>query len=986
MLADITVNIMYCAIVVFFYKHIENKKDMPKNIFGILVFIAAAIRLLFAMQNYYFTFDVHTFMAWGNYAVDYGFNQMYRQGFFMDYPPGYMYVLYLITRLMRLLGIEKGNILYIFFLKLPAIIADFGCAFILYSVAKEKREKAFAKFLCLVFLFMPVVILNSSVWGQVESFYIFFVVLSIYFAYKNKTVFAGISYAYALLVKPQALLFGPVLFFYIIKRADIKEFFKAVGSGVISLYVMVLPFCNGLFDIGWIFELYKNTVGGYKYFTVNAYNLYYAFGLNWVDITHSSTLVNGFFIIISVIIAGIIVMKSKEKSSLFSAAMCLITIIFAFCTMMHERYIYPAVLLSLICFAIDKKIIYLVFSLVVGIINYFNVRCVLASYVSEFYVNEIYGKIAGFAMTISTIVIVGYLLYQIFKNDKINIKKSNYWLVGIIVVYSVFAFEGLGSVKAPQTFFQSDENNTGFSIKFDQMEEINSIYAYSGIGDKSILNQGNAVGGAFEILYSTDGKNFEHLCDLTMDTVYTWKEQYEPVYATDVMIKAKNQGDVLYEIVFTDSNGEIIRGKVHSYADTEYDGWNAVDESHFLPEDTSYYYSMYFDEIYHARTAYEQLKGYDVYETTHPPLGKIMISLGIAIFGMTPFGWRIIGVLCGIAMIPIMYFLIKKLSDNKWIALVAAALLSLDFMHLTQTRIATVDTYVVFFVMLTFLFMAYYYKTAFKDKKEWLYLALSGIFMGCAISSKWNGVYPMVALAVLFFMSIFAKYKNSSKEKVDKNYVIKTLALCCVFFVVVPLFIYCLSYIPVLRANSFGEYITKLIKSQIDMYNYHTKLEADHFFSSMWYTWPINLKPMWYTVTELKNGMVSSISAFGNPMIWILTPIASIYCIYKGIKYKKLPYLFVSLGYFSSYLPWVLVSRLCFIYHYFPCAVFGIMAIAFAIKDIVTSRESLKKYVFVYLVICLVLFIIFLPITTGMPITKDYLDFLEFMPDWHFIN
>ena len=73
---------------------------------------------------------------------------------------------------------------------------------------------------------------------------------------------------------------------------------------------------------------------------------------------------------------------------------------------------------------------------------------------------------------------------------------------------------------------------------------------------------------------------------------------------------------------------------------------------------------MYFDEIYHARTAYEFLHGLPTYENTHPPLGKILISVGIAIFGMNPFGWRIMGTLFGIAMLPFLYLLWKKMTGN----------------------------------------------------------------------------------------------------------------------------------------------------------------------------------------------------------------------------------------------------------------------------------------------------------------------------------
>jgi len=50
------------------------------------------------------------------------------------------------------------------------------------------------------------------------------------------------------------------------------------------------------------------------------------------------------------------------------------------------------------------------------------------------------------------------------------------------------------------------------------------------------------------------------------------------------------------------------------------------------------------------------------YETTHPPLGKIFIALGILVFGMVPFGWRIVGTLFGVAMVPVMYMFGKRSS------------------------------------------------------------------------------------------------------------------------------------------------------------------------------------------------------------------------------------------------------------------------------------------------------------------------------------
>ena len=562
--------------------------------------------------------------------------------------------------------------------------------------------------------------------------------------------------------------------------------------------------------------------------------------------------------------------------------------------------------------------------------------------------------------------------------------KQNIFIIAVTAVYACFALLKLGSSSAPQSYYIADGDSMSFTVQFDGTVQLGQVWAYTGVGDQYASPAGRKACGEFELYYSADGENYAHLCNIEDMSVYTWRNIPVSAEASKVQVRAKYPGATLYEVVFCDGEGNVLPASV-SDSGAEYGPQNALDEAAAKPEKTDYYGGMYFDEIYHGRTAYEQLHGYDIYETAHPPLGKILISVGVALFGMTPFGWRIVGALCGIVMVPLIWLLVREISHSRYAANAAAVLCACDFMHLTQTRIATVDTYVVLFCLLTFLFMAKYSSQAFGSKKEWLYLALSGFFMGCAASTKWNGTYPMVGLAVFFFVRLYQKYRSSGRSASDKKYIVKTLAFCCAAFVLVPLVIYSLSYLPVIHADSTADYFRQLIIYQHHMYSYHSTLQAEHFFSSMWYTWPFNIKPIWYAI-DVTGQTASSISAFGNPAIWALTPFAALYCLYQGIKYKRSGCLLTALGYLFSYLPWVMVSRVCFIYHYFPCAMFGIAAMAMFMGDITAKNPRLKKPVFAYLAVCGILFIMFLPVTTGMAADIYYLDFLEFLPDWHFIN
>ncbi len=132
-------------------------------------------------------------------------------------------------------------------------------------------------------------------------------------------------------------------------------------------------------------------------------------------------------------------------------------------------------------------------------------------------------------------------------------------------------------------------------------------------------------------------------------------------------------------------------------------------------------------------------------------------------FGLTPFGWRFMGTIVGILMLPLMYLLAMVLFENRRYATIAMILMSFDFMHFTQTRIATIDSYGVFFIILMYLCMAIYYKMNFYKHsfvKTLIPLGLSGLFFGLGAASKWICIYAGAGLAILFFSTLFNRFQE----------------------------------------------------------------------------------------------------------------------------------------------------------------------------------------------------------------------------------
>ena len=119
--------------------------------------------------------------------------------------------------------------------------------------------------------------------------------------------------------------------------------------------------------------------------------------------------------------------------------------------------------------------------------------------------------------------------------------------------------------------------------------------------------------------------------------------------------------------------------------------------------------------MYHARAAFEYIHNLKPYEWVHPPLGKLLISLPVRYLGMTTFAYRLMGNIAGIIMIPVMYMIAKKLFKSEKCGVIAALIMACDGMHFAQTRIATVDSYLTLFIMISYLFMIRYLELKKED-------------------------------------------------------------------------------------------------------------------------------------------------------------------------------------------------------------------------------------------------------------------------------
>ncbi len=547
------------------------------------------------------------------------------------------------------------------------------------------------------------------------------------------------------------------------------------------------------------------------------------------------------------------------------------------------------------------------------------------------------------------------------QNRKIDRRDAAVMLL-LSLVYAFLAFIGLGNTKSPQTFVKLEGSTAEIELDLN-----------GGSSDRLMVFSGVGI-GRYSIDYTTDGTDSYHLADLEQShaDVLKWHPVDLDFLVTGGTIRIHGTGNVwLGEVVALNEEG----GRITLYSDTP----ELTDEQAYCPDRQTFMNSTYFDEIYHARTAWEQLNGVYPYEITHPPLGKIIIGLGIQLFGMTPFGWRFSGTLMGVLMLPILYVFAKKMFGGRTVPFACTVLIATDFMHFVQTRISTIDTYAVFFILLMYLFMF-----LFLEEGRLRYLGLCGLSFGLGVASKWTCFYAGAGLAVIWLIWVIRSFRSA---RMNAAGFFRNALFCVLFFIAIPCGIYYLSYLPYGIAQGSTnilsrDYLKIVLDNQRYMFNYHSQLVATHPYSSHWYQWILDIRPILYYLDYLADGRTVSFGAFVNPVLCWGGLLALFVLLYLTLARKDRISGFILIGYLAQLLPWVLVPRLTFAYHYFPCTLFLALALGRCFDLMIRNEARGKQIVQGYLLLSLSVFILFLPVLAGLPVSPGILR--SWLPTWPF--
>lgn len=330
-------------------------RGMTPVILGALLFVSLAIRLPFATEDFGFS-DVKTYRRWAQTIATRGLATIY-DGTDVGYPPLLLYVFgsasLLATRLPP--ALQRDDRALTALIKLPSMLADVATAWLI-ARALRRHPPALQILACAAYALHPALWYVSAYWGQTDSVYTFFLVVSVVALARGAVIPAWVAYGLALATKPQSIVLAPLLVVGTLRRYGARR----VAAGLVACTVV-----GAVMAMPWLvagqpsapFRPYTVQMGPPRA-DVSAYNLWYLVLLGRVHRVSSAVqpfglpisykqIGNGLFVALVLLIVGL---AWRQRGRAVGVPAALLNLgMFVLLTQGHERYMLstlPFVLLA----------------------------------------------------------------------------------------------------------------------------------------------------------------------------------------------------------------------------------------------------------------------------------------------------------------------------------------------------------------------------------------------------------------------------------------------------------------------------------------------------------------------------------------------------------------------------------------------------------------------------------------------------------------
>ncbi len=871
---------------------------------AIALLIIAVVKLLMMPFFPGFGADVGSYQAWAIQIAQFGPAHTYQEGYFLDYPPGYLYALWMAGVSAQAIGATGDFFRTI--IEAPAILADFALALLMFAFIRRESQLKMAFVAMLMVALNPALLFDTVVWGQSDSVLTFVMLLSLVAILGRQYEAAWGLAAIAVLVKPQGLMILPVLGFWTIFETGFATWVRSGVSLILVAIIGIAPFQIG-HEWNWILKLYTSTAAYYHETSVNAFNLMALIGgLRQSD---SDTIAGisyfalgmGLLVPLYAFVAWIL-WNGRTRSRLIYATFIAIFGFFMVAPRMHERYLYPAIVLA-VPLALEAPEMLAVF-IILSITCLFNLAYILH--------------------TLNTVVFLDARDGLAMATSALNL--------GALILAIYYGIARLGSV--PIRAFEM------LVTRFTSVPDSPRIIEEEVFAPKWIPTDTMIISALLLVAAIT---RFWHLG--------------HPA-----------------EIVF--------------------------DEVHFVAQGRHYLHS-------------------EVFLDPHPPLAKLIIALGIRLFGDHPWSWRVGNATIGTALVAITYLLARRMTGSRLAAALAGVFIICDGMYLVDSRVAVIDIVYLALAALSYLLFFRFAQTRDIKQRQKLLIWL-GIALGLCLGSKlyipavtfllvagfvlyvvaktyplpaptepatetsapvsattpllswiycgFDGLpYLALALVILLYNHAFVRWIALAMLAINLLYLLLKMswvtgppqwlmrvgegarepkrAGAMLLLGATAAIVYLAVFLPHYWLHWWGG-ISDLAQYYVDIRWYEDSVSsATHPYASPWWSWPLMLRPIAYWQDFPKTGNVSTIWGGGNPLLWWGALTAMTITAVQAIERPSLARSFLVFGYLGYIVIWVWIGRTLFLYHYMASVYIGYIALAIVLAQCFEGKAETWEHI-----------------------------------------
>ncbi len=365
--------------------------------------------------------------------------------------------------------------------------------------------------------------------------------------------------------------------------------------------------------------------------------------------------------------------------------------------------------------------------------------------------------------------------------------------------------------------------------------------------------------------------------------------------------------------------------------------------------------AVVFDEVHFKGFAAHYLDGKYFFDI-HPPLGKLLLAGYAHIIGFSSSAMlktaavqmRVLPAVFGALLVPLVWALLRQFGVGRPLAFLGAFMVLADNALLVESRFILLDPMLMFFGFAGL----YLYLVARKStgRGRWIWLSLSALAAGAAFSIKWTG---LASFALVGLCWIWDNRRDVGKHR---RRLLGELAV----LILIPAILYVGAFwvhfallpktgegdafmSPTFQSMLIGSktydpkasesFAQKFIEINGEIMRSNAGLTATHPYSSAWYTWPLELRPIYYWVGANVGGKLAGyIYLLGNPVVWwgllaaLLAGLVFLRLWRRRISEQgRFALVVTGSAYLMNLLPFVAVTRVMFFYHYFFSFIFSLI-------------------------------------------------------------